>query len=217
MQSLYYPKKKPYGTIWDYYLTAPFFLENPNSLESVLLLGLGGGTAVKLLNKAYAIKKITGVEVDPIIIEIAKNYFDLRSERNLSIINGDALQFILNEQNKYDLIILDTFIGDEFDTKVDESVFYYKLKDTLTPIGVVLINRAGTKNQIDANLRFENLLLTIFNSVFLLKVHNNLLYFVGAGDIRETVFINNLISRRGKYEDFRFLRKFNSKSLKRLK
>jgi spermidine synthase len=84
-----------------------------DTCENILILGLGGGTLAKLLRKKYPKAKITGVEIDPIMIELGKKYLDL-DKYNIDIKIQDAFIFLKNNKNKkYDLLIVDTYFGDK--------------------------------------------------------------------------------------------------------
>ena len=89
-----------------------------SNCKNILILGLGGGSVIKTLHDDYNFKNnITALEIDPVIIDIAKDEFDLSENKNLQIICDDALSF-MNQNNKlFDLIIIDLFI----DTKVPKS------------------------------------------------------------------------------------------------
>ena len=72
-------------------------------VNSILILGLGGGTLAKLLRKKYPNAKITGVEIDPIMIELGKKYLDL-DKYDIDIKIEDTNKFKFDE---YDLVIVD--------------------------------------------------------------------------------------------------------------
>lgn len=83
-------------------------------LEEVLILGGGDGCAVRELLKYPEIKKITLVDLDPAVTELAKtnpiftkmNANALQDDR-VEIINGDAYQYLEKNLDFYDLIICD--------------------------------------------------------------------------------------------------------------
>ena len=79
--------------------------------ERILVLGLGCGSIAPLLIKKFPDAKITGLEIDPIIIEIGKKYFGLDKYKNLKIVNSDANKFTMKEQ--FDLVIIDMYKGGE--------------------------------------------------------------------------------------------------------
>lgn len=85
---------------------------NKLQITNILVLGLGGGTLAKLLRKKYPNSKITGIEIDPIMIELGKKYLDL-DRYNVDIKIQDAFKFLKNNTKKYDLLIVDTYLGDK--------------------------------------------------------------------------------------------------------
>ena len=83
-------------------------------IESVLILGLGGGSVLRSLqDKFNFFGKIHAVEIDQKIIDIAKREFDISAIKNLNIHNSDAFDFVKNRDQFYDLIIVDLFIDAE--------------------------------------------------------------------------------------------------------
>jgi len=72
----------------------------------MLLIGLGGGA----IAKSFALDswKIDAIEIDPVVIEVAKNYFNLKPQ-DCKIFNMDGRQFLKTHQDKYNLIIMDAF------------------------------------------------------------------------------------------------------------
>ncbi len=78
-----------------------------------LVLGLATGTVAKLINKKFKGAKIVGVEIDPVMIDIGKRYFELDKIQNLKIVNQDAKRYVLNTEEKFDLILVDLYLGDQ--------------------------------------------------------------------------------------------------------
>lgn len=77
--------------------------------KDILILGLGGGILANQLS-AYN-KSITGVEIDPRIIECAKKYFNLNPK--VKTVCEDAQWFIRKNKHTYDIIVMDLFNGEE--------------------------------------------------------------------------------------------------------
>lgn len=112
----------------------------------VLILGLGGGSAVPLLRKKYGYyAKITAVELDSAVIEIAKKEFGINEYQPLELLCLDAENFVSSTQHKYGLVIVDLFL----DTKVPEQFFsvsfWENIGDLMQQGGKVLFN-AGIKS-----------------------------------------------------------------------
>ncbi|MCL6217867.1 spermidine synthase [Zunongwangia pacifica] len=86
-------------------------------INSVLILGLGGGSVVKsIAEKFNFFGSIHAVEIDQKIIDIAKTEFDISAIKNLKIHRSDAFDFVKNSNQFYDLIIVDVFIDTEIPT-----------------------------------------------------------------------------------------------------
>ena len=76
---------------WDYFMVAPLFYPQtgPAAIDNALLIGLAGGTVAKQLTAAYGPIPIDGVEIDPAIAEVGREWFDM-TEPNLNVIINDG-------------------------------------------------------------------------------------------------------------------------------
>ncbi|CAL1130716.1 unnamed protein product [Cladocopium goreaui] len=77
---------------------------------SVLILGLGGGTAARALRRLRPEAQIVGVELDAEVIRLAKKHFDLDALK-VEVIHQDALEFLRKDRRQFDLILDDVFVG----------------------------------------------------------------------------------------------------------
>lgn len=117
---------------------------------NVLLLGMGAGSVIKLLQNKYLPNcKITAVELDPIVIDIAANYFEIKENESLEIVGGDAALFVQEGKNKYDLIIADLFIDTIVPNLFTQELFYLKVAKSLNPNGMFIQNLMP-KNKIQS-------------------------------------------------------------------
>lgn len=111
------------------------------TMDHILVLGVAGGSVIKTLVDEIQFKgKITGVEIDPDIIAIANEYFNLNAISNLELIIGDAFEFVLKTKNKYDLIIIDVFQDTTMPNFLFENYFIDRIGLILNPNGFVLFN-----------------------------------------------------------------------------
>ena len=107
--------------------------------KKILLLGLGGGSVANYLsNKGYSVE---ACELDERIYEISKKYFNLNPFVNVTI--DDARHFINTSQNKYDVIIFDTFKGEEAPNHVITKQSLAKIKSMLNSNALVFVNSFG--------------------------------------------------------------------------
>ncbi|HSD14755.1 MAG TPA: fused MFS/spermidine synthase [Flavobacterium sp.] len=125
--------------------------ERIRKFENVLVLGVAGGSVVKTLVDEIKFKgSITGVELDPTVIEIANTFFGLNQIPNLKIINEDAFEFVLKSKDKYDLIIIDIFQDTKMPNFLFENFFIEKINALLNVNGFILFNTM-TLNEDDKN------------------------------------------------------------------
>lgn len=154
---------------------------------NILILGLGGGSLVKLLKKYFPQAKIIGVEIDPIMIELGKNYLELVKFKNLKIEIADASDFIRRKallikktkerQSLFDLIFVDLYLGDNVPENCQNELFLQNLKKISRKNGMVVFNRLYYKNHIFEAKIFLDKLEKIFNDLDCKKVLTNLFIF----------------------------------------
>ncbi|XP_047506732.1 eEF1A lysine and N-terminal methyltransferase homolog isoform X3 [Pieris napi] len=63
----------------------------------IAIIGLGGGGLCMFLKKCYPKMKITAVDLDPAMLEVAKNQFELEVDERLSVQIQDGLDFLKEE------------------------------------------------------------------------------------------------------------------------
>jgi spermidine synthase len=113
-----------------------------NPPNKLLCFGLGGGSIVHILKKELQLNcKITAVEYDEIMVEIAKKYFDLQQFNNLDVITEDAFIFAAEQADKsiFDLIIVDLFEDNKAVDKIYDAAFNEQLLQ-MCPHGTIIIN-----------------------------------------------------------------------------
>lgn len=109
--------------------------------SNVLLLGLGGGSVIKTLREEFNFrKKITAIEIDPVLIDLAANEFDIKTNEQLDIINGDASAFVQNTSDIFDLIIVDLFIDNQVPEIFYSTEFWANITRITSTNGYVIFN-----------------------------------------------------------------------------
>lgn len=110
-------------------------------MEHILVLGVAGGSVIKTLTKEIGYKgKITGVDIDADVIEIANTYFKLNEIPNLEIVIDDAFEFVLKTKDRYDLVIIDIFQDTTMPNFLFEEFFTKRVGFLLRPNGSLLFN-----------------------------------------------------------------------------
>lgn len=146
--------------------------------NSILILGVAGGSVIKTLVDELQFKgEITGVEIDPAVVEIANTYFKLDAIPNLQIVVDDAFEFVLKTKKKYDLIIIDVFQDTTMPNFLFEDFFINRVNFLLNKEGFILFNTMVISEKdrirnIEYKKKFtENYSLRLYPKV---EIHNEL-------------------------------------------
>ncbi|MCS7084778.1 MAG: fused MFS/spermidine synthase [Bacteroidia bacterium] len=78
--------------------------------QSALVLGMGAGSVVELLNRRYPPQRIVAVELDPVVVELARRHFAIERHANLTIANECAARFLQSRAETFDLTVVDVFV-----------------------------------------------------------------------------------------------------------
>lgn len=124
-------------------------------IDSVLLLGMGGGCIINSLKNRYNCHApITALEIDPVVIDIAEKEFGITESEDLKIITDDAYKYVMETKDNFDLTIIDIFI----DLHVPEAFYNSQFWEAMTKLvnlnGFVLFNTGIdlTEDQVNAFL-----------------------------------------------------------------
>lgn len=127
------------------YLLVPFLVDSP---KEVLILGSAGGTIprsmAKYVKPLYPNLNISGVEIDPDVIELSSRFFDLQP-KDAKIINQDARVFMNGTNQRYDAVMVDCYsqqIYIPFHLSTVE--FFNTIRGKLTKNGVIAMNVNAT-------------------------------------------------------------------------
>ncbi len=93
-----------------------------------LILGLATGTVAKIIAQKYAPLQMVGVEIDPLMLEVGYNYFGLDQIPNLEIVTADANDYVHQTKQKFDWVVIDTYVGDQLPTFVYDQKFLIAIK-----------------------------------------------------------------------------------------
>ncbi|MFD0985933.1 spermidine synthase [Methyloligella solikamskensis] len=122
----------------------------PEKAESLLEIGLGGGTVVSYLHKTYSDLEIQGVELDPVVAEMAEKYFFLEQGPRLNVAIRDGRIFLLRAKEKYDAILIDAYQGPSIPFHLMTKEFFELTQRHLNPGGVLVQNLESNTQLYDA-------------------------------------------------------------------
>jgi spermidine synthase len=183
------------------------FLYRPQA-ASCLLVGLGGGAMVRFINHHFPDVRLDVVEIDPAMVEVARDYFGTTGGARTRILVADGRDYLQRASERYDLILIDAHLhpgertdrmGHPLSLKSDE--FYRSIHERLDPGGVVMFN---VLNGPDAQRYVESIRRAFAaTDVYLPRGTGNIIVFAaahaplaGAAELGERA---RALDRRGGY------------------
>jgi spermidine synthase len=140
--------------------------------DTVLLLGLGGGSVINILRQELRQNNsIDAIEIDPVIIEVARNEFGLGSYSSVNVTCIDAYKYVERDTKLYDLVIIDLFIDNNIPLKFCENKFWkniYRITDFNGSIIFNVLIKTNLKDKIDniiEGLKESKFNVSIYNEV----------------------------------------------------
>ncbi len=164
VHSIYHPEILNYNGPWEQVMSAPFFNPapvSPSSIKTAAIIGLAGGTTSRELFTVFPEVQIDGVEIDPLIVDVGLQYFNMGNP-NLDIIIQDGRWALEKSDKKYQIISIDAYRPPYIPWHMTTREFFQSVHDHLTNDGVMVINigRGPTDR------RLVDALATTIRSVF---------------------------------------------------
>ncbi len=134
-------------------------------MRRLLVLGGGGFSFPKYALANYPNVSVDVVELDPGIVALARDYFELKDHPRQKIIAEDARTFLNRNRRAYDAILCDTFNSHyaiPFHLTTVEAA--QRMKAALSPNGVVLVNLLSSPHGECS--RFLQALAATYKAVF---------------------------------------------------
>ncbi|MFN8490747.1 MAG: fused MFS/spermidine synthase [Caldilineaceae bacterium] len=171
IHSVYHPQMLLSDGIWDYFLLAPLF--NPpavaaNPPKNLLLIGLAAGTISELYTKIYGALPITGIELDPQLIEVGRRYFNM-NQPNLHPIAADGRRWLLQQpaNARWDIIAVDAYRPPYIPFHLTTLEFFQLVRSHLSDQGVLAINVGRTATDFALVDALSKTVSQVFPSVYL--------------------------------------------------
>ena len=152
---------------------------NKKQVTRVLILGLGGGSAAELVQKYWPGTKITGVDIDPLMVEMGKKHLQLASIENIEVVIGDAWEYVETVEGKgikYDLVLVDLFNGSKIPEKFYREKFIRSIQKILAPGGVAAFNHLYSFIEKETAHKLQKKLRNIFITVSTVLPEANIIF-----------------------------------------
>lgn len=154
-----------------------YVMKSKPGIKNCLILGYGVGKIGQHIHQLFPDVKVTGIEIDQEMVSIGKKYFEIEPGDD-EIIIADAYKQCAKfktDKRKFNLIIVDVFIGDLIPERFEKRKFGKLLQSLLTTKGSVIFNRLYSEKYKNRSDNFINTVTEVFKNVKTIIYKNNLL------------------------------------------
>lgn len=166
--SQYNPRRSLTGNVWDLLSLPSFFLE-ASQLRRALVLGVGGGTVIRQLRRWYPQLEVTGIELNPTHLQIARRFFDLEDDA-VTLIEDDAIAWMqVYDGLPFDLIVDDLFFeedGEPCRAVQADRHWLRTLVSALSPHGMLSMNFTASTDLRESAVFHNRALQSRFQNVY---------------------------------------------------
>ena len=122
------------------------------AIRRVCQVGLGTGAVPRMMVRLLPDVFVDSVEIDPVVRDIAKQYFLYEESDRVRTIVEDGRVFLARRGDPYDLIVLDAYNGTGVPFHLMTREFFQLVRGRLVPEGVFAANFVGGVMGRDARL-----------------------------------------------------------------
>lgn len=141
----YHPGRAVTRSVWDC-LFLPALLREPEEIQRALVLGVGGGSVMHLLQQHLPAATVVGVELSAVHIYVAETWFGLHGAE---VHEADAADWLQHYDGPaFDIIVDDLFLeeGSEAHRAIDMDAAWLRLLlQHLAPQGILSVNFPDTR------------------------------------------------------------------------
>jgi spermidine synthase len=141
-------------------------------ITNVLMIGLGGGSAQRSFAHYYPDIFIQSVEIDPVVVQVAQNFFQFTASDHQKVQTSDGRVFLRRTKAQYDVIVLDAYVQGRYGSGIPQHLatreFFEIVRDHLSTNGVVAYNVIGSMGGWRADIvgAVYRTLRTVFPQVY---------------------------------------------------
>ena len=200
VQSVYLKDKGLTGMYYDYAMAAPYMagVKEKDRMD-ILILGNGTGTYATQCERYFNNTSIKGVEIDEKITKLARKYFELPEDVEVTTYDGRAYLNAISE--KYDVIMVDAYQDITIPFQMSTVEFFTMVKEHLKDDGVMVVNmnmHSGAEGNINEYL--ADTISEVFDQVCTVDVSgstNRELFASDNADMLQTYRLNAALEQDG--------------------
>lgn len=129
------------GLAWDI-IAAAALLRPAGNPRSVLMLGLAGGTSMRILRNLLPDCRFVAIDIDGEIVQLAKDHMELGA-LGIEIHVADAYAWLAKNRRKFDIVIDDIYLAgktDVFRPRAWDPALLDHLQRAVAPGGLLAVN-----------------------------------------------------------------------------
>ena len=129
------------GLVWDM-LAAAALLGKKDKPRSLLMLGLAGGTTLRILRHLLPACRFTAIDIDREIVRLARRHMALDAT-GVEVVVGDAYEWLRTNRRTFDVVIDDIYLAgrtDVFRSQTMSRPLLTNLRRAVAPGGVLAVN-----------------------------------------------------------------------------
>ncbi len=154
-------------------------LFDPN-MKRALFIGLGGGTGPKAFVNNYPEMRVDVFEIDPEVVEVAREYFQLPRSERLRVQVGDGRVLLQRGAGRYGAVMMDAYgtgpYGSYLPYHLATAEFFGIAWNKLENGGCLVYNAVGVHEGLNANVIRDLLptLESVFQQVYVFQAQTSL-------------------------------------------
>jgi spermidine synthase len=137
----YHGKRFLTGLAWDL-IAAAALLRKDGPPRSILMLGLAGGTAYRVLRHLLPDCKLTAIDIDTEIVALAREHMDLDA-LDIEVHTTDAYPWLAKNRRQFDVVFDDIYLAgktDVFRPRACNPELMDHLRRAVAPGGLLAVN-----------------------------------------------------------------------------
>jgi spermidine synthase len=182
------------GLAWDI-IAAGSLLRAAGPPESILMLGLAGGTSCRVLRHLLPNCRITAIDIDAELVDLAHEHMAL-DELDIEIITTDAYPWLAINRRTFDVVFDDIYLAgkvDVFRSREWNPELLGHLRRAVGPGGVLGVNLVTGSGHRSMQSHTRKIVHHAFPTVRSLRT---------AGSMNEVLIAGNEVATRSRLDDY---------------
>lgn len=118
--------------------------------KRILFIGLGGGTGPRQFLHDYPEVRVDAVEVDPAVVDVAREYFGVEENERFAIHTEDARAYLKDSSETWDAIVIDAYTTNRYGATIPRHLttmeFFELCSERLSPDGSLLYHVMASRD-----------------------------------------------------------------------